>query len=187
MKKTIDIYQLTQKDIRSPLLQEGRRIFLSYFIDIYKDVSPSQIGLDEDLSTYLEKIFASTQKELLENSNLKSFVAYDTHQIVGFSTANMLSDKQLLIRTLPVDVRYRERELEIRDAFFSHFHSIFSSAECFIMMVRRSNGLQTRYCIEQNFESDESLFNVSYIDKTYDKKHYVAFSYQISKTIIASQ
>lgn len=58
------IYELSQSDINSDVLQLGRQIFVNYFLDLYKDNSPEQLQMGAGVHEYLLKIFGATERDL---------------------------------------------------------------------------------------------------------------------------
>lgn len=62
-------------------LSIGRKLFITYFTDLYKDLSPENIGINCSLEVYLNTIFDKTNLTFNDGSLYASF-AYSSNNIV---------------------------------------------------------------------------------------------------------
>lgn len=151
---------------------QARSLFISYFIDLYKDISPEVIGI-ANVPLYLEEVFSKTESALKKKA-IRAFFAYLDHEPMGFSTAGTLEDPSiLLVRTMPVHLGYKTQEAEIRSAFFVYFRKQFPMAKQIVMMVRKANAHHGSLCLNGGFKKEGGLFASSaYLKTTYSSDLY---------------
>lgn len=171
----IVIHDISQ-DIKK--LEQARKIFIDYFIDLYQDIPALTLGIKTTIPNYLTTIFNGTLLAINEKS-LHAYFAYHNDQVVGFSTWNQLENKvYVLLRTLPINIEYKAHELEIRNKFLEHIFITYPDTKKVINMVRKANHVHQDLCLKMKMQEDASCFEGHYIKKTYDKEHYVGFVYQ---------
>lgn len=159
----------------SEKMSQARSLFISYFMDLYKDISPEAIGI-ANVPLYLEEIFSKTEIALKEG-RIRAFFAYIDHEPVGFSTAGALEDPSiLLVRTMPIHLGLKTQEAEIRNAFFSYFQENFPKAKQIVMMVRKANAHHGSLCLQAGFKKEKDLFARSaYLKTTYSSDVYDSY------------
>lgn len=167
------------QEIDAEKIEQARAIFISYFTDLYKDTSPETLGIS-NVSTYLKDIFNKTEIALRERT-IHGFLAYIDNKPAGFSTCGLLEDPNLLlIRTIPIHLDYKNRELEIRQAFLSYFHQQFPTVQSVVMMVRKANTVHASLCRQAGFKKDSDLLQRStYLKVTYNPDWYECFVYRL--------
>ena len=90
-------------------------------------------------------------------------------------TYELLEDKIILIRTLPINLDYIQNEKEIRATLIGHIHKQFPSAHNAIIMVRKANNIHQNLCLNNGFEQTELVFNIPFIKQQYDCNHYYGY------------
>jgi hypothetical protein len=175
-RNTIKIQEIDPSDTEK--IEQARSIFISYFAELYKDMSPETLGIS-NVPTYLKDIFNKTELALKERV-IRGFLAYIGNKPAGFSACGLLEDSTLLlIRTIPIHLDYKNRELEIRHAFLSYFHQHFPTAQNVVMMVRKANTAHASLCRQAGFKKDSDLLQrSSYLKATYNPDWYECFVYR---------
>ncbi len=170
----ITIRQLSKT---TPEIKQARELFLRYFTDLYNDKSPQTLQMTVPKNEYLAAIFDKTEKELTNDANLLAFFAYINNQIVGFTFFGPLEDKRIiLVRSLPIDLAYKNQELAIRNALICQVKISFPNAEHIIVMVRKANAVHNDLCLQGGFRLDTRIFSASeLIRTTYDQQCYNAY------------
>jgi hypothetical protein len=159
-------------------IEEARTCFISYFSDLYIGLSPESLGIPESKAAYLAGIFNRTEQALIEKK-LHLIFAYIKNHIVGFATYEFLSEEKfVLIRTLPVNLLYKHKELEIRNCLIRHISKQFTDANTIVIMVRKTNSAHQDLCLKAGFKQSNNIFDDSlYIKNAYDSKWYYGYSY----------
>jgi hypothetical protein len=171
-----------QTQLQSPGLKEGREIFLCYFTDLYRDISPQTLGLSSETKSYLNTIFDRTEERFNKNE-LQACLALQEDAILGFSTYSFLADANaVLVHTLPINLSYINNEQDIRNAFVEYARKQFPRAESVVIMVRKANSVHEALCFDGGFKQDNTIFAKSeYLKKTYDAQHYNAYVQDIKR------
>jgi hypothetical protein len=159
------------------MICSARNLFLHYFLDLYKDLSQENIGITQTTEEYLNAIFDKTEQALMNNT-LDAYGAFDNNILIGLSTFNFLEDEtSILIRTLPINILYKQYELAIRNMLIQYITKMHTSAKKLVIMVRKANTFHESLCLESGFEKTTEIFDEShYIKHTYDTQWYQAFS-----------
>ncbi len=168
----LDIHEIEQNELDSEKMNLARSIFISYFTDLYKNTPPETLGI-ADVPLYLNGIFDKTEIAL-KKLEIRGYLAYMNNEPAGFSTCGLLEDSTiLLLRTIPVHLQYKGREMEIRNAFLSYFLQQFPTAQSIVMMVRKANSAHASLCLQGGFKKDSGIFNQSnYLKTTYSTDWY---------------
>lgn len=174
------IREIAKNDLEQ--ISIGRTVFIDYFIDLYRDISPTELGVTTDVATYLNMIFDKTEQALQSDLNFFAALAYDDDNVAGFSTFGPLEDSRIiLIRTLPVILAYKKSELAIRTAFVEYVGKRFPNATMVVIMVRKANKEHESLCLQAGFETYNTVFEQSaYIKKTYNAEHYNGYLLRIT-------
>lgn len=170
-KLAISVREISKQDTNK--LEIGRTIFMNYFMDLYKDISPQALQINSKTHDYLTSIFDTTEQALRETS-LTACLAYIDGIPVGFTTFGQLeSPEVVLIRTLPIALEYKKIEKDIRVAFMNYVRAKFPKTHELILMVRKANKLHEALCYEAGFVQSNGIFDRSeYVGATYDKACY---------------
>lgn len=173
----LKVYELSKSDLNSEKLKLGRDIFMNYFLDLYKSKSSEILQIKTDTKTYLNKIFDTTEKALKSSNNLYAILIYFQDQPIGFSTFGPLENKNtILIRTLPIDSKYKKIEFDIRNKIIIFVQQKFPNTKEIVIMVRKANIHHQELCLRAGFIKDEFIFDKSsYIKKTYDSECYFGY------------
>ncbi len=173
----LKIHEITKSDLGSEKIKICRDIFMNYFLDLYKDKTSENLQIKSDTAAYLEKIFNSTEQALKNQENLHAILAYINSKPVGFSTFNLLENpEQVLIRTLPVNLEYKNIELEIRNKYIDFVRQKFPNIKQVIIMVRYANTHHQELCLKSGFIEDKLVFDKSnYIKNNYDSTCYLGY------------
>ncbi len=165
-------------EIGSKEVEQLKSIFIGYFADLYKDMSPETVGVDISVDAYLAKIFDKTHKALLDGKLNLAFAYLDT-QLAGCTTYELLEDADsVLIRTLPINTMFRQHELAIRHALVQHVQHQYPAVQRVFVMVRMANIVHRDLCIQGGFRIYNEIFETSaYINKEYSRQ-YQAYMYE---------
>ena len=165
-------------EIGSKEVEQLKSIFIGYFADLYKDMSPETVGVDISVDAYLAKIFDKTHKALLDGKLNLAFAYLDT-QLAGCTTYELLEDTDsVLIRTLPINTMFRQHELAIRHALVQHVLNQYPSVQRVVVMVRKANTVHRDLCIQDGFKLYNEIFEKSsYIRAEYNEQ-YKAYVYE---------
>lgn len=157
-------------------LQQGRLIFINYFQDLYKDISPETLGVKGDVSNYLRNIFDKTEHALGDDA-LKACGIYLENTLVGFTTYEIVEDIQMtLIRTWPVDLAFKEEELNIRETFIQYIKNKHPNMRNILILIRKANIVHQTLCLQSEFiECDEIFEQSPFIRAAYDSTWYKGY------------
>lgn len=101
-------------------------------------------------------------------------MAYLGSKIVGFSFFGPIDNAHtIVIRTLPINLAYKEIELAIRQEIIMHAFKKFPEAEKLAMMVRKANKTHEAFCVQANFKKYDQIFE----DSVYIRTNYNALIY----------
>jgi hypothetical protein len=162
-----------------PVIDQGREIFITYFTDLYKNISPTELGIT-DLDNYLDSIFEKTRLAI-EQGTVHAFLLYTDGQPAGFAACSLLENSAvILIHTLPINLHYNHQAQEIRQHFFMHMQKRFSTAKAAIMLVRKANQAYRSFCETAGFIKNNQLFDhLEYVQKTYNSAWYDIYEYSL--------
>ncbi len=171
--------EVSKAVVPSPDFTLARNLFVQYFLDLYQGMSPTTVGIASDIPVYLEKVFDGTEQALQNNSALRAFLAYHGDDVVGFTVFGPLEDAQtILVRTLPINLAYKDHELTLRVAMIEQVRVCCPAAKRVIIMVRKANVHHMNLCLQQGCVKDDMVFtNSEYIGNTYDSIHYDGLVY----------
>jgi len=178
---TFKIQEINDNELDSEKLMQAQQIFVSYFTDLYKDIPPAILGI-ENVPNYLKEIFNKTKIALNERT-IRGFLAYIDDEPVGFSTCGLLEDStMLLLRTMPIHLAYKDKAIEIYNAFLAYSHQQFPTAQSIVMMVRKANVVQASLCRQTGFtKNHEPLKQSTYLKANYSSEWYEAYIYHFIK------
>ncbi|MGE0009587.1 MAG: hypothetical protein AB7F19_03515 [Candidatus Babeliales bacterium] len=181
MQSSADIRVQEIKEISSNELVQFKAIFIRYFSHLYKEISPATLGVTEPVDAYLARIFAKTRAALGDNK-LKLAFAFLGYELVGCTTYELLRDTNtVLIRTLPINILYKEQELMIRNAYVQHVLRQYPEAQKVLVMVRRANTVHRALCEQGGFRLYNEIFEQSkYINSEYSQQ-YLAYAHEKSR------
>lgn len=174
----LNIYVQEIQEIGSNELEQLEFLYISYFSDLYKDISSEALGITVPVDEYLQSIFNKTHKALLDKKLNLAF-AYLDNELVGCTTSELLEDADIaLIRTLPINTLYKQHELAIRHALVQHVLHQYPTAQRVFVMVRKANTVHRDLCIQGGFKLCNEIFEESrYIRAEYNE-HYKAYVYE---------
>ncbi len=181
--KTLRLFVLSMyvqkiQEIGSTEIEQLESIFIGYFADLYKDISPQVIGIDMSVDAYLAAIFNKTHKALLDKKLNLAFAYFDT-QVVGCTTYELLQDvDSVLIRTLPINILYKHHELAIRNALVQHVLNQYPTTQRVLVMVRTANAVHRDLCMQGGFKLYNEIFEKSKYIKALYNEHYKAYVYE---------
>lgn len=154
----------------------GRRLFIDYFIDLYKGLSLSAIGISCPLDVYLNAIFDKTEIAF-NTGDLHASFAYINDNVAGFTAFELLEDTHtILIRTLPINLIYKNKEIAIRSAFIEYACNRFPNIQKTVILVRKANKSHINLCLQMGFMPCDKIFETSsYVKKTYNIEYYNSY------------
>lgn len=177
---SLSLYELSKNDKQG--LDQGRRLFLNYFMDLYKDISQATLQINNTTETYLISIFDKTERFFLNNPTLAAFLMYKDEVPIGFTVFGPLETHEtVLMHTLPISLDHKELEAEIRTTFMNYVPTKFPASKRIIIMVRKANNVHQRLCNQTGCKEYNEIFETStYIRTTYDINCYNAYVYDLT-------
>lgn len=177
------IYELSKSDFYTDKIENGRTIFINYFIDLYKNKTPEALQIKLNKNEYLIDIFSRTVQDLKTQDNLYALLAYLEKKPIGFCTFGKLENETtILIRTLPIDPTYKAIEFDWRKRCIDYILGRFPLTQRIIVMVRKANEHHQMLCLKAGFEKDDSVFDDSiHIHSTYNFEYYYGYSLVMSQ------
>ena len=168
----LNVREIPKTDIH--LLDYAQDIFITYFTDLYKGNSIDQLQMSTEVQAYLDTIFEKEKNNFINDSNLFACLAHLDNKIVGFSFFGPIDNSNtILIRTLPINLAYKDIELAIRQEIIMHAFKKFPKIEKTAIMVRKANKTHESFCMQANFKK----YNQIYEDSLYIKTNYNALIY----------
>lgn len=176
MKNNVFTFEeITPTDVLK--LQQGRKLFISYFGDLYKDQSPAQLQIKGETAVYLASIFDKTEKNLKNDPSLHAVLIYQNQIPVGFATFGLLEDTNIiLIRTVAIAVNHKDIEQELRLSYINFIYQKYLLVSQIVMMIRKTNKYHQEVVRSIGFKVNNEVFKIAYINKVYDKTIYNVYS-----------
>src|SRR5438477_12626880 len=87
MEEILCIQELCPTQTKSTTMNQAHEIFTTYFIDLYKNIPASTLGI-HNLEEYLDTIFKKT-KIALSHKEAYAFLAYTQDNLAGFTVCKL--------------------------------------------------------------------------------------------------